>query len=717
MRMLKLKLHNFMLFRGDHELVFPSEGLIFIRGMYDGNPASSNRAGKSSLLRSILYCAYGDSGSRQETQLVHTGASEMWVEMEILCSDGTLLTVRRGRTDKNVALFEVNNLQEREEKEDAVRRGLGLSCDDFVHTCYVRQKELTSFILQDNAQKKESLRRWLGISYWDEPAKYARVEIGKLEAKLQALTTSIGDHKARIGNVSVLSVDERIRMTRMLEAKEADLESQKVQRDQVTEEVALLYEVLRRATDVSDLDGRIGDLQSRVQAVETRGKGCVDGKVEAAGRQTRITGLKEEIAVLERSVLDGAGLRNRVAGLTSQIGSLGASLSAKQVLATKLETFTGECPIDCGPCPRDMRGAAGPVRQEAMKIAETKKTVASDLAKAMSGLEVMTTTATKVQRLSVEVANLSSKPTVADVEATIEDVLRTRRSLLSALEGLTKQKELSAETLSDMARARDRIGVAQQLKVSLDDAIRAAEFSVSGIKKDLTIDDERGRLREDLGNSLQVLELQVDVMRQDHRQWQFVAAMLGKDGIPSIQTENAFAEIEADSNFVLAEVGLPIRIGFLATRETTQDETVCYVCGEAFAPRVKVCQSCQIGVRRKKRRDEMTIPVYEGTKTTDFSLDSGGGQDLIALAIRVALSRLLQRRSGTTCQLLCLDEIFGSLDRVRRAELLRTMMTFLSKQWSQILFTTHTDLGGEFSGNVLRVTRYPEYSTLAWEDS
>jgi exonuclease SbcC len=69
---------------------------------------------------------------------------------------------------------------------------------------------------------------------------------------------------------------------------------------------------------------------------------------------------------------------------------------------------------------------------------------------------------------------------------------------------------------------------------------------------------------------------------------------------------------------------------------------------------------------------------------------SGGEEDVTALALRIALSELIQERNGRPMSLLILDEVFGSLDMDRRQAVLERL-TSLKGRFHQILVISHIE--------------------------
>jgi exonuclease SbcC len=72
------------------------------------------------------------------------------------------------------------------------------------------------------------------------------------------------------------------------------------------------------------------------------------------------------------------------------------------------------------------------------------------------------------------------------------------------------------------------------------------------------------------------------------------------------------------------------------------------------------------------------------------SVISGGEQDILDLCMRLALSQIIADRAGVSIGLLILDEVFGSLDQQRRANVLM-LLEKLNNRFEQIILISHLD--------------------------
>jgi exonuclease SbcC len=85
---------------------------------------------------------------------------------------------------------------------------------------------------------------------------------------------------------------------------------------------------------------------------------------------------------------------------------------------------------------------------------------------------------------------------------------------------------------------------------------------------------------------------------------------------------------------------------------------------------------------------------------------SGGEEDLANLVLRLAISQMIADRAGQSFSLLILDEVFGSLDEGRRANVVE-LLRRLHDRFEQVIVITHIEDVREGLDQVIRV-RYDE---------
>lgn len=95
---------------------------------------------------------------------------------------------------------------------------------------------------------------------------------------------------------------------------------------------------------------------------------------------------------------------------------------------------------------------------------------------------------------------------------------------------------------------------------------------------------------------------------------------------------------------------------------------------------------------------------------------SGGEEDLCNLVLRLAISQMIAERAGQPFSLLILDEVFGSLDEVRRDNVL-ALLRRLHDRFEQVIVITHIQDVREGLDRVLTVTYDPESGSSRVQES
>ncbi|MES2179035.1 MAG: SMC family ATPase [Gemmatimonadota bacterium] len=86
--------------------------------------------------------------------------------------------------------------------------------------------------------------------------------------------------------------------------------------------------------------------------------------------------------------------------------------------------------------------------------------------------------------------------------------------------------------------------------------------------------------------------------------------------------------------------------------------------------------------------DSYNLTIHEGFDPKPVI--SGGEQDVANLCLRLAISQMIAERAGQSFSLLILDEVFGSLDEMRRRNVVE-LLRGLHDRFEQVIFITHID--------------------------
>jgi len=89
--------------------------------------------------------------------------------------------------------------------------------------------------------------------------------------------------------------------------------------------------------------------------------------------------------------------------------------------------------------------------------------------------------------------------------------------------------------------------------------------------------------------------------------------------------------------------------------------------------------------------ENYNILIEDDGKQFPLERFSGGEEDLASLCLRIAISQVIEERSGaSSINFIALDEVFGSQDESRRNNILKALND-LSSQFRQVMVITHTD--------------------------
>jgi len=146
--------------------------------------------------------------------------------------------------------------------------------------------------------------------------------------------------------------------------------------------------------------------------------------------------------------------------------------------------------------------------------------------------------------------------------------------------------------------------------------------------------------------------------------YQELRAAFGKNGVQALLIENVIPELEDEANNILARMtDGRMHLQFITQREAKS--------GQNLIETLDIRIADEIGAR-------------------EYELYSGGETFRINFAIRIALSKLLARRSGAKLQTLVIDEGFGTQDAQGRERLVEAINK-IQHEFEKIIVITHIE--------------------------
>jgi DNA repair protein SbcC/Rad50 len=246
----------------------------------------------------------------------------------------------------------------------------------------------------------------------------------------------------------------------------------------------------------------------------------------------------------------------------------------------------------------------------------------------------------------------------------LQDRLQQREQILQIRIGDRSQIEEQLKSLvAQMEKVSDNRQEIQRLEINIQQQQQEIDEFLS----------QKGRLEQSL-NQLAKLQKQDDENRQklikvkkQQKIYQELASAFGKNGIQTLTIENILPQLEAETNQILARLtGNQLHVQFLtqkAGRSATKKKTA-------------------------KLIDTLEILIADAKGTRPYETYSGGEAFRINFSIRLALAKLLAQRSGTSLQMLIVDEGFGTQDN-EGCDRLIAAINAISSDFSCILTVTH----------------------------
>ncbi len=181
--------------------------------------------------------------------------------------------------------------------------------------------------------------------------------------------------------------------------------------------------------------------------------------------------------------------------------------------------------------------------------------------------------------------------------------------------------------------------------------------------------------------------------------------LLNSIGYTEASYRNALAAVSRAENNAQALIAAKRELFLLQELDTSFSELRQYLTTQ-IRPQLSQSASVFLNQLTQGRYDTLEIDDKYNIILIDHgqpkSVISGGEEDVVNLALRLAVSQMITERTGKPFSLLILDEIFGSLDDDRKENVL-SLLNALENQFEQIFVITHVDSIKDSLNNTIRL--------------
>jgi len=746
---------NFMPFKGLHVVKDIADGVYGIIGRYDEQEERSNRAGKSALLDSFLFSLFGEGRKLGEGKKAITATQNMYdgtdyfetgVGLEIDNSISISRKVqRKGMGQKPVVTLGDAVVSAAEVKEE-ITKLLGMNKTDFVKTSYVRQGDLLGMLEGASGQLKEDIIRWKGLGIWSDAEKVIEKEQSENEKKIRRVEAS---REVYLRSVESGKPDESEIFKIKVEIKEVESHNRKV--DAAKERFETLKGKLRTAHVVEEALKDIEKALGKDKQLEEVRKELVDAEKwnnEVAAAKSKVSEIKSKLKIatqVSESISVVSGKTKLETGLEF---ALGIQEIVKKELAQAQEVFgqknkvwveckeradkgfDGKCPVDSKSCPRteeinaDAKAAKERKRKAKIELEETKRWVESNEEKRDENQSEIENLKNNLQKCKVAEnfieenrglesvvvleKQLEKAQEAADREPKSTNHIRGSFEDLIEITGRAKDAARLVKDHSDVESVRELTQALDKLREEAGEG----KYSVGGLQDQLTSMLAKVKMYRQAEKALKESEQELKDLQKAASILSYLRHLTGKRGVPSMMIEDAMIEIVDGVNTILDDLGTDHRLEFEFERELQKLASHCDGCGAEFpeTAKVKFCEHCG-AERGRERADEMRPMVREGDRLQEFTQDSGAGRALIALAVRIVLSRFM----GAT--VLFLDEVTSELDDYHLPTMIRLLTKLPEMGFRQVFVISHQKQIADAMPRNIVVTRIPSESrsTVGWE--
>ena len=711
MKPVELSLEGYGSYREPQVIDFSSVRLACITGR--------NGAGKSSILDGLSWALLGITRTGDIDQVISEGMTSATVAV-VFDHDGDRWRVTRSRTRarKTTARLErsVDGQFEAIEGpgvravDSALGRMLRIDPETFASTVLLAQGDSGRFAEADPARRKKILADILSLDRYSVLAKAARdaqrdarrshddlqIRIGELDTKIATAasdSTALAEANQQLGVITTQVSEARGAVAQL----DAQLASQQTVAEQLKLLSARLDEAQRTAASRADAAAqtarraaealRRGEQavltidQRHSKALQAR-ETAADARAAAGELSTKITAIDSELADVVEA---GQSARESIQALAGKIEQLNTTVAeAGERIVTLGRTGAG-C-FTCGsPLTGDQRAtliadltatvqaaqAAIDATASAVAAAEEKRTslldhhraLTADRTTTMAAFDRQTRRAIEADAVAADVDRWASE--LEQAETLLADAKTTYETAAAAL-ALSDEDPQTVSLREDIERVRGQLAALPAVVARRSAAVHNAE-TLDRTRADLLA--HAGALRERL-TGYETLRSErakalgaAGAFADEISDYGSLAQAFGPDGIPHLVFSSVVSELEVDADELMATLTdgqLRLELRTTATTKATGETT-----------------------------EALDVVVVTPAGERPYAALSGGERFRVDLALRVALARLLSRRSGSRIELLALDEGWGSLD----PEGIRAMLEALRgvhDEFGLVLTITHT---------------------------
>ncbi len=472
-------------------------------------------------------------------------------------------------------------------------------------------------------------------------------ERAKLETQIATLRDGLTDSKsveAELARVLILQ-EETQQSFADLSARNKELTAALAELDEVLE----LLKGPHASCPVceSDLSGKKHEaVLARQQAKKTQmQQEQKQVRQDGAAKKQSLTQVQEQAAMLTKQRDEQTARANRLRDLTARLETYAQAASELEAARKNLSVLQTRLNTNDYAAPQRLQRQRLERELDRLKLARQE-------------YEVVRQQITRLEPSSKRIHELQQ------AEDALPQALAEKARLEQVLIGKNKERQEAEDRRNQL---QERLGQYEEIKrqaavAEADFARLREEFNSLKIREGSFVK----YIADCAGAAIQKKDREKERAKADDekRLYTALANAFGRKGVQALIIENAIPELQDEANTLLARItDNAMQVMFHTT---------------------KILKSS------KEEAETLDIEVMDDLGSRPYEMFSGGEAFRVNFAIRIALSRLLARRSGARLQTLILDEGFGSQDGKGREKLIEAI-DGIKEDFEKILVITHVD--------------------------
>jgi len=274
-----------------------------------------------------------------------------------------------------------------------------------------------------------------------------------------------------------------------------------------------------------------------------------------------------------------------------------------------------------------------------------------------------------------------ARSSVGQLEHNVWELREILEKQEAELKRAAAERSNAAAELADIEGSLPDIQVTEQSLREMQEAEASLNRQVGAARQNLMVLTDQKDRKISLRKEKEQLSIEIARLKVLERAF-------SKDGVPAMLIEPALSELSEEANRILRKLSnYSMSVSFITQRELKDS-------------------------RRTDKLETLDIQISDGSSTREYETYSGGEAFRINFSIRLALARLLSRRSGAQLRTLVIDEGFGNQDAEGRQRLVEAIGQ-VQEDFAMIVVITHIEELREQFPNRIEVEKGPSGSRVS----